>query len=488
MSALNHRAASLSASERRASRLALYLSLSCTLILFIDLSARSITRWYSVHNQTFDLAFYMRIAWGLTEGDLWNPLVGASIWGLRISPVLYPLGELGRVFGMAPTLLIAQAIAVAGAGWLMSRIVTRRFGVRWAWLGPLSWALYPHLGHVATYEFHPGTLALLPFVWMIDAYDRSDARSFFWGAVGVILCREDFTLILIAFGVMVAWTRADMRRVAALMITLSALWFLGFTLILHPHYAPPQGSMILHFGHWGATVPEALGFIITHPEQLWAHLTTSTRLFYLVMLTLPLSLTPLLSARWMVPILPTLAMNLLSQFPSTTGLDSHYLTPALPFLMVAGLEGLASVCRVISERHPLLQLKVGRFTTRSCATTTLCVALWVTTLGVAHRYAGGTPLAVDYPASDFKGDVVTRHAREMMAQIAPHHSVQAPDRFTPHLATRAEIYRSKATPQAVDRLIIDRREPKHQHLREYAQRHGHLMMQRGRFELWTCRP
>ena len=461
------------------------MSILCVLALFIDLSVRSIARWFFVHNQTFDLAFYIRIAWGFTEGDLWNPLVGASIWGLRISPVLYPLGWIGKWLGMAPTLLIAQALAVAGAGWLMMRIASRRLGINYAWLGPLSWSLYPHLGHVGTYEFHPGTLALLPLVWMIDAYDRASPRAFFWGAVGVILCREDFTVTLIAFSLMVAWTRADLRRSAYHVIALSTLWLLGFTLILHPHFAPPRGSMSLHFGHWGATAPEAIGFIITHPILLWAHLTTSARLFYIIKLMGPLALTPLIKPRWIIPILPTLGMNVLSQFPNTTALDSHYLTPALPFLIVAGIEGFAWGRDALVQRWSYLSIEIKSARQTPLSTATLCVTLWVMTLGVAHYYAGGTPLARDYPAWDFKADEHTQHARSIIAQIPRHRSVQVPDRLTPHLAERVHIYRAKTPYQDVEYIVIDQRELKHQPLRERTSLTYRLLTTRGHLELWA---
>ena len=51
-----------------------------------------IARHVTFHNETFDLAFYTRIAWGLVRNDFWEPLVDAHVYGLHLSPVLVPLG------------------------------------------------------------------------------------------------------------------------------------------------------------------------------------------------------------------------------------------------------------------------------------------------------------------------------------------------------------------------------------------------------------
>ncbi len=59
-------------------------------------------RFHTVHNQTFDLAFYARMAWGMVHLVPWVSILNAPIVGLHISPVLIPLGALGAIFGTVP--------------------------------------------------------------------------------------------------------------------------------------------------------------------------------------------------------------------------------------------------------------------------------------------------------------------------------------------------------------------------------------------------
>lgn len=93
-------------------------------------AAMALSRFRTWHNDTFNLAFYARLVWGAGHGDLWNPLVGAPLWGLHLSLILIPLGLLGRLVSVVPLLLVVQAAAVAAAGIPIARIASRRMATR----------------------------------------------------------------------------------------------------------------------------------------------------------------------------------------------------------------------------------------------------------------------------------------------------------------------------------------------------------------------
>ena len=126
------------------------------------------------------------------------------------------------------------------------------------------------------------------------------------------------------------------------------------------------------------------------------------RLAYLPRVLAPLSFFALRAPRLLLPGLPYLALNLISVFPTAHEQYSHYLTPALPALLVAGIVGVTAV-------H-------ARFLR----------ALWFMTLGIAHVALGGSPLSRDFDRAAFREDAATRAARAVLAQIPPEESVQAP--------------------------------------------------------------
>ncbi|MBK8171472.1 MAG: DUF2079 domain-containing protein [Sandaracinaceae bacterium] len=398
-------------------------------------------RYATFHNRTFDLAFYARIAWGLVHLQVYDSIVGGHVLGLHLSAVLIPLGALGSLFGTVRTLLSVQALAYGIALWPLAQMGERRFGPKGAVLGAFLWLFYPNLGHVLAFEFHPGTLAIVPLAFLADALDRKDARRIGWSVIGVLLCREDLALVTAIAGAM-AMRVSDpgvapaMKKMGRRVLVGSVFYFLVFALVLHPIFAPPQGSMVLHFGAWGNTVPQAAWYLVRHPLALVTHLMTQERLLYLPKILLPLGLLlPLLGFRFLLPTLPILAINLFSQFPTTTELASHYLTPAVPFLVAAALDGADRLLRTPRAKD-------------------FAVAFCVPVL-IAHVFAGGTWLSRDCPLPAFQEDDGSRAARAVVAQIPDEVSVQAPDALLPHLAERRFIHRAPPPERGVSYTVLD---------------------------------
>lgn len=380
-------------------------------------------RFDTLHNQTFDLAFYTRMAWGGVRGDFWMPIADAHVLGLHISPVLLPVGALGLLIGTVNALILAQAASAFGAAFMLSRMGRRRLGVAGAWLGALALLLHPNMGHVLTYEAHPGTLALFPLAWAVERLDAQDGRSVLYASLGMLACREDLALVglFIAF---VLW-RHD-RRHALLCGGACLAWFGYFLFHLHPTFAPRGGSFSQHLGMWGNTPAEVLLHWLDDPAELLGHVFSGQRGTYLLRVLGPLALLPLIGWRLAIPAIPVLAMNLVSGFPTTPNIDSHYLTPALPFLVAAAILG--------ASRLPRPKVSLGLV-----SATLLAAYVWV-------GFHGG---------DKFQEDEQTRAGRAVLALIPPGSSVQAPDELLPHLAERARLHRAPPPNHGDDYTILD---------------------------------
>lgn len=400
-------------------------------------------RYATFHNETFDLAFYTRIAWGLVRGDFWEPMVNAHVYGLHLSPMLVPLGALGWLTDTRMVLIAAQAAAFALAAFPLARIGARHFGSMGAILAAVTWLFYPNLGHVAGYEMHPGSMAVLPLGYIALAIDSGDRRAFWLGAIGVLLCREDLALVVFGASVVFAFQHREHLRLAGLTAGLTVAYALFFFLYLHPAHAPEAGSLQLHFGRFGGSLGEVVLYLLSHPGELLAHLSTPERLGYLPKVLAPLALLPLLRPKWFLPIAPLLAINLISEWPTTTDLDVHYLTPALPFLVAGAIDG------------------AGRLAThRAIVLPTLAAATLI-----GHVIAGGTPLALDFDAEVFSPDQRTVGAERITAAVPADASVQAPYAFLPHFAERRRLIRASSPESNAAYYVLDA-----QHRRAYAGR------------------
>lgn len=400
-------------------------------------------RLHTVHHRTFDLALYARMAWGLVRGDGSDPIVGGSFLGAHVAWVLYPLGLLGELFGTVRVLLVAQAFALAVAAWPLARLGHRRAGFIGAMAATFAWLLYPNLFHVATYEFHPGTLAVWPLCAALDAFDRRQPRALAWCCAAMVACRASLALVTVFVGVAAVARPGALRRAGAGIVLASIAYLALSWLVLRPAFAGGAAtSLDAHFGAWGGSPFGVIGTLLHDPARVVAHFSTPARLAYLPALLGPLALLPLLAPSWLVVALPTLGVNLLSEFPTATAMYSHYLTPAVPALVVAAVDGAAWLARRVPSTAPA-PARHGVWT-----------ALGLCALG-GSVVAGGAPWSRDFPGDDFTRDAHTVERERILAGIPAGASVQAPDALLPHLALRRRVYRAPPPERGTDHVVLD---------------------------------
>jgi uncharacterized membrane protein len=392
-------------------------------------------RYNTFHNQTFDLAFYARMAWGAAHGSFWDPIINAHFLGLHLSLLMIPLGLLGLVFGAVPVLLTTQVLAVCVACWPLARLGARRFGTTGAIISALAWLLYPNIGHTLTNEFHPGTVATLPLFFALDALDREDRKGLIWSSIALVACRADLSLMAMMLGVLAIFKSTGMRKAGFWVAGLSLSYLLVFTVIVQPAFAPAYGSLQAHFEKWGNSVPQVISTIFSSPRALFHHLTATRRLFYLPKILAPLLFLPLLSPRWLLVALPPAAINLISAFPTTTDMDCHYQTLLVPPLLVAAIIALGAIHSGFVKRLAWVLLLIG-----GCS---------------ANLLAAGMPWSRDYISSEYREDAVTRSSRRTLAVIPDGASVQAPDRLLPHLAERMDLFRAPPPERLADFVVLD---------------------------------
>jgi uncharacterized membrane protein len=385
-------------------------------------------RFHNAHQRTFDLALYARIAFGLARADLTTPVLDTLPLATHLSPVLLPLGLLGRVLPLVQVLLAAQAACVALCIFPIARIGARHMGNVGMLLAGAAWWLYPNVFHVATYEFHPGTLALLPICWAFDAQTRGNLRQLALSCVCVLACREDLGLMCALFFVL-AYLRFRQRPALALAAACIVYTALAMSVIVA--HAPPGGSLDQHFGVWGGSPLGVFRALVSDPARVLAHFGAPEKLWYVPRLLAVLSFFSLRAAWLLVPAVPYLGLNMLSAFPTATEQFSHYLTPCIPALVISGVVGATAI------RKRALH------------------GLWLFTLALGHYALGGSPLARDFDRQAFRSDAATHAARAVLAQIPARASVEAPDPLLPQLAERRVLRRAPPPLHGADFVVVD---------------------------------
>lgn len=406
------------------------------------LASQSLARFDTFHNRTYDLALYARQAWGLAHGSYWDPVVDVHFLGTHISLILAPLGFLGRYLGVVPVLLVTQALAIGLAALPLAQLGARRFGDLGALCAATAWFAYPNISQVASYEFHPGTVAVLPLACALDAMSGRRALGFLGSCLAVLLCRADLALattLLALAACSLSAGQPGFRR-AAVGVLLGSLAYLALQYtVIRPNFWAARTSLDLHFARWGGSPVGMVRALFSNPELVFEHFRVAKRLMYLPMILCPLGFLPLFAPRYALGALPFVAINLISIFPTTVELYSHYLTPAVPMLIAAALEGLVVVC--------------ARIRLRGLDHYGLAALLVLSVL--ADVYRGNYPWSAGFDQAAFTRDAFSAQGERIVAKIPREASVQAPDALLPHLIARERVYRAPPPERDCELVVLD---------------------------------
>ena len=285
--------------------------------------------WNTVHGRPFAQSMYSfaptHLGVDLVLFELWI----VPFFALWQSPItLFLLISLGAGLGALPLFLIARdryGSAVAGLGWAALYLA------------------YLPVGAITLSEFQPrlfSASALLGAYWF---YRRERPVAFWLCLLLAITVRSDVGLVVGCFGLYALLARRPWVYSLAPAVVGFGYWAAAVFVIV-PALAGGHGFLWQVNYRWlGANSREIVATILRHPLYTAQGGFTLEKGRYLAQLLWPLGFLPLLRPRLLLIPLPILALNLLSEEPVQFDLVHQYQALIVPFLFVAGLEGLAGL-------------------------------------------------------------------------------------------------------------------------------------------------
>jgi len=398
---------------------------------------------------------------GNVDQALWNTAHGRFLdftlmapvtnrLALHVEPILLafvPAYRLG--FGGPELLLAVQALVVALGAWPLYQIAianyqsamnTEQFAAgKYALLVvPLAYLLLPTLQSAALFDFHAVTLAPTFLLFAFLALERRQNAKFWLFAALAMACKEDMPLVVAMLGLYAGLARRRWRFAGAV-VAAAALWFAGAVLVIQPLAAAGGNIQLDRYAWLGDSPAQMATTLFTQPGLVFDHLWNQADLpGYLAALLFPTAFLALFSPLTLLPALPPLAVNLLSQNPFTWRLeDFHYGAPLAPFLLISAAYGATNLARWLARRQ-------SRESANPQATSgprifhAVLLILLLTFSAVYQFHRGYTPLsrAFAWPAK-------TDHHRQLDALLrdvptgAP---LFAQSNLAPHLSQRPVIY------------------------------------------------
>src|SRR5260370_12803571 len=317
------------------------------LVYMVDMSYQAILRYETFKAGAFDLGNKDQVLWNTIHGRFFQFTNQAIDWSgpsirlaIHFEPIILPLSLLYAFHADPRILLVFQTLAL-GSGALPVFLLTRRYVPEWpifAALMATAYLLSPALLGLNIFDFHPVSLATPLLLYAVLALTYKHYVWFLIACVLACMCKEDILLAVALLGILLIWKYKLPRLGTALIIGGLLLSFLAFKFII-PHFYP-----CVHANHYwyryealGSSPGAAVANLVIHPWLLFTTFFTLDRFYYLFGLVRSVGFLPLLAPEWLLPALPSLAVNLLSTDPLLYSVVYHYNAAIIPFVMLSAI-------------------------------------------------------------------------------------------------------------------------------------------------------
>jgi uncharacterized membrane protein len=393
----------------------------------------------------------VQAVWSTAHGD---PLETTSLageqfvrLGAHFDPALVLLVPLWAVWPSPELLLVLQAAGIAlgaPAVFLLARKHLRSEAA--AALLTVAYLVTPALGWMTLADFHAVALATPLLLWAFWFLDEERLLPFVACAAIAVATKEHVGLAVAGMGLWHAVSRKRLLPGVAIAAAGTAVALLA-VLVVIPHFSPTGESGF--YGRYERVGGSPGGMVRTAAEDPLrvAEAAGERRdLAYLVRLTAPYAGASLLAPAALLPALPELALNVLSDTRTQTSIRYQYSASALAALVAAAVFGIAWLTR--RTGLPVTALAGG-----------------VAAAAVASAYVlGPLPPFRSLPAGDglaWRSFEVTAHDRiaaEALEVVPDDAVVSASNSLGGHLSDRRRIL---SFPRLLDAtwIAVDRTSP-----------------------------
>src|SRR5579863_9797945 len=334
---------------RRQKQLAWGLLVLAMVIYAVEISYQTLLRYDTFKATAFDLGNMDQVLWNTIHGRLFQFTNQGADWygpptrlAIHFEPIILPLSLLYLFHADPRILLVFQTLALV-AGALPVFLLTRKIIPQWPLLAALMATAYlftPALIGLNIFDFHPVALATPLLLYALLALEYKHYAWFLVACVLAASCKEDVPLAIAMLGIVVIW-KYKLPRLGLTLLIGGALWSLIAFRVIIPHFYPgvQANNLWYRYEELGSSPGAAILNLFVRPWVFFSLFFTLDRLYYLFGLVRSAGFFPLLAPEWLLPALPSLAVNLLSTDPLLYSGVYHYNAAIIPFVMIAAIHG-----------------------------------------------------------------------------------------------------------------------------------------------------
>lgn len=355
---------------------------------------------------TWDSLGYVQAYQAIIDGSFRIPLPDGSwhILAVHFWPLGFLIVPLFAVFPGYAVLVACQSAWLAAAIPALDRLLAlrkiegtgRRILLAGWMFNPILWGI--HLESREGFQFL--TLCIPLLLWGQWAWESRRDKSFLGMGLALLMVREDVALTVIAWCLFLL-IKDRRRKVVMVLALVAMIWFPVSLFVVIKQFN--GGAYIV--GSWGyewagSTPAQVAWHVLTHPLSSLLHMATGSRIAAVAIWIGGTLAGPVFSPMWILPAIPQLGINFLSDFPNFHLPLFRYSAPILPFFWLA----VVDVC----WRHPRW-LKAVRFLPWCLPLLLLALASrWVRdvhpdTIAVLSCLESEMPSGMDLTVTNYKG-------------------------------------------------------------------------------------
>jgi uncharacterized membrane protein len=310
---------------------------------------QAVLRYDTFTATAFDLGNMDQATWNTLHGRLFQFTNHGSNWygypirlAQHVEPIFLLLPILYAFHADPRILLTFQTLAIT-TGALPTFLLTRKFIPVWPLLAPVMAATYlfsPALMGENLFDFHPVALVTSLVLYAVLALTY---RRYTWFAICCLIaaaCKEEVPVALALFGLIIIW-KYKLPRLGIVLFVVGIAWSLIAFQVVIPHFniGAENNNFWYRYKALGSTPKAAIVNILYHPWILFSMYFTLNRVYYVINLLRSTGFLALLGPEWLLPILFSLAINILSKDSPLYSGVYHYNAVIIPFITIATIHG-----------------------------------------------------------------------------------------------------------------------------------------------------
>ncbi|MEI8176944.1 MAG: DUF2079 domain-containing protein, partial [Candidatus Omnitrophota bacterium] len=292
----------------------------------------------------FDLAVHAQTLYNIVHGSIESSILGVPFLGNHLNFILFLIAPLYAIWKSPVVLLVLQALALGISAYPVYLIAKEHLPRAFSLLILCAYLLYPALGYLNLYEFHPTVFATLFLAAAMYCILREKFMYYLIFLLFAFLCQENIPLVVFFLGVYLLVIKKTPRWwVTTIIVSAACFWLGAYQLI--PHFGKGMIKFIGIYGYLGSSLSEVAKNIMLHPIQVSGILLKKGNIIYVTQIFGPLAFLPLLSPVSLLACVPTLLQHMLSLRMTEQTIYYHYTAELIPFIFCAAIMGMKRALR-----------------------------------------------------------------------------------------------------------------------------------------------